>query len=252
MKILVSNDDGVYAPGIAALALEMSRLGEVLVVAPDRDRSGASNSLTLDRPLMPEKLENGFIRVNGTPTDCVLLAVAGAFDFLPDVVVSGVNRGANLGDDVIYSGTVAAALEGRTLGMPALAVSLDIRSSSVHYETAAQAARVLLESSAGLQLPPRTILNLNVPNRPWSELQGWRQTRLGHRGRADLPLRMEDPRGRECFWIAAVGPGDDAGPETDFAAVAEGYVSVTPLQVDMTRREAAPALQELLAGLPQP
>ncbi len=247
MKILVSNDDGVEAPGLAALAAEMAQLGEVLVVAPDRDHSGASNSLTLDRPLIPEQLPNGFIRINGTPTDCVLLAVAGSFGFEPDVVVSGINRGANLGDDVIYSGTVAAALEGRTLGMPALAVSLDLRGGA-HYATAARAARTLLQASEELHLPPRTVLNLNVPDLPWPQIAGWRQTRLGHRGRADQPVRMQDPRGRDCLWIASVGRGDDIGPDTDFAAVADGYISVTPLQVDMTQHQAGPVLREFLAG----
>ncbi len=246
MNILVSNDDGVRAPGLQVLAEHLAELGNLLVVAPDRDRSGASNSLTLDRPLRPERQENGFFSVNGTPTDCVLLAVSGAFDFVPDVVVAGINQGANLGDDVIYSGTVAAALEGRSLGTPALAVSLDSRRGG-HFETAGAVARRLLGMRADLELPARTVLNVNVPDLPVGELRGWKRTRLGHRGRADNPVRIRDPRGRECFWIAASGAGDDAGEGTDFHAVADGHVSITPLQVDMTRHDAGPELDRWLA-----
>lgn len=248
MKILISNDDGVHAPGLAALAENLADIGEILVVAPDRDRSGASNSLTLDRPLRPERQANGFIAINGTPTDCVLLAVSGAFDFTPDLVVSGINHGANLGDDVIYSGTVAAALEGRSLGAPALAVSLALRGGR-NFQTAAWAARELLESWDELALPARTILNVNVPDLPIAEVRGWQRTRLGHRGRSETPLRMQDPRGSECFWIAAVGPEEDAGEGTDFHAVASGEVSVTPLQVDMTRHEAAGELEHWMTKL---
>lgn len=242
MKILISNDDGVNAPGLAVLAESLADLGEVLVVAPDRDRSGASNSLTLDRPLQPRRLKNGFYAVNGTPTDCVLLAVSGAFDFTPDLVVSGINHGANLGDDVIYSGTVAAALEGRSLGAPALAISL-VRKGARNYPTAGWVAKNLLEHWDELALPARTILNVNVPDLPIPEIKGWKRTRLGHRGRSETPVRMQDPRGKECFWIAAVGPEEDAGEGTDFHATANGYVSVTPLQVDMTRHEAAGELE---------
>lgn len=248
MKILISNDDGVYAPGLAALASALADVAEILVVAPDRDRSGASNSLTLDRPLRPHRLKNGFYSLNGTPTDCVLLAVSGAFDFTPDLVVSGINHGANLGDDVIYSGTVAAALEGRSLGAPALAISLALDGGK-NFETAAWAAKQLLQSWNELALPARTILNVNVPDLPVDEIGGWRRTRLGHRGRSETPIRMQDPRGRECFWIAAVGPEEDAGEGTDFHAVASGQVSVTPLQVDMTRHEASGELENWMSKL---
>lgn len=248
MRILISNDDGVHAPGLAVLAENLAEIGEILVVAPDRDRSGASNSLTLDRPLRPQRQANGFVSVNGTPTDCVLLAVSGAFDFTPDLVVSGINHGANLGDDVIYSGTVAAALEGRSLGAPAMAISLALHGGR-NFQTAGWAARELLACWNQLALPARTILNVNVPDVPLADVQGWKRTRLGHRGRSETPLRMQDPRGSECFWIAAVGPEEDAGEGTDFHAVASGEVSVTPLQVDMTRHEAAGELENWMSNL---
>lgn len=232
MRILVSNDDGVFAPGLAALANALGDVAEIQVVAPDRDRSGASNSLTLDRPLEATELDNGFFSINGTPTDCVHLGMSGLFSAAPDLVVSGINAGANLGDDVLYSGTVAAAVEGRSLHYPAMAVSLV---GHHHYETAAMVARDLVQKIQLLNVPRRTVLNINVPDLPLDELKGIHVTRLGHRYLAANPIRSVDPRGKERFWIAAAAEAEDDGPGTDFYAVAEGFVSITPIQIDMTR-----------------
>ncbi|MAA63550.1 MAG: 5'/3'-nucleotidase SurE [Alteromonadaceae bacterium] len=245
MHILLSNDDGVHSPGLRALYDELTGLGELRVVAPDRDHSGASNSLTLSRPLTVENHPGGFLSVDGTPTDCVHLAVHGLFDCRFSRVVSGINTHANLGDDIIYSGTVAAAMEGRTLGLPAIAVSL-VNNGKMHYETAARAVRYLLEKEASLALGPRCLLNVNVPDVPWDELAGFQVTRLGHRGRGESAIPTTCPRGRERFWIGAAGAGDDAGPGTDFHAVQNGYVSVTPIQVDMTRHEVLDSLSNWL------
>ncbi|MGH1461700.1 MAG: 5'/3'-nucleotidase SurE [Neptuniibacter sp.] len=245
MKILVSNDDGVYAPGLAALAQALSDVGEVLVVAPDRNRSGASNSLTLDRPLEVFKHDNGFISLNGTPTDCVHLGSSGILGLNPDIVVSGINAGPNLGDDVIYSGTVAAAMEGRHLRYPAIAIS----SSSFHpqyYEVAAQVAKDLVENIKTLNLAPRTVLNVNVPDCTADEIAGVHVTRLGHRTAADKPVETADPRGRVRYWIAGAGAAADREPGTDFFAIDEGYVSITPLHVDMTEYSGMDNLGEWL------
>lgn len=232
MQILISNDDGVHAPGLATLAEALAEQYPIKIVAPDRDRSGASNSLTLDRPLEPHCQANGFISINGTPTDCVHLGISGLFDFQPDMVVSGINAGANLGDDVLYSGTVAAAMEGRYLSKPAIAVSL---AGSKHFDTAAQVVARLLPQLGRLSLAPRTVLNINVPDLPLEQIQGHYVTRLGHRYLASKPVRSVDPRGRERFWISAAGAAEDDGPGTDFYAVAQGYVSITALQADMTQ-----------------
>lgn len=245
MHILLANDDGVHSPGLKQLYEGLEGLGDLRVVAPDRDHSGASNSLTLNRPLTVEKHPQGFLSVDGTPTDCVHLAVNGLFDHGFDRVVSGINTHANLGDDVIYSGTVAAATEGRFLGMPAIAVSL-VNAGHFHYETAARAVRTLLEKEASLALGPRCLLNVNVPDLPWEEIQGFQVTRLGHRGRGEAAVPMTCPRGKKRYWIGAAGEGDDAGPGTDFHAVQHGYVSVTPIQVDMTRHEALDSLRNWL------
>lgn len=234
MKILVSNDDGYRARGLRALAEELATIAEVTVVAPDRNRSGASNSLTLDFPLRMREESKGVFSVNGTPTDCVHLAVTGVFSDEPDMVVSGVNDGANLGDDVLYSGTVAAAMEGRFLGLPALAVS-QVGESVRHFETGARVARELVERLLRGKLPADTILNVNVPDLPYEQLQGFRATRLGHRHRAEAVQKELDPRNRPIYWIGPAGPEQDAGPGTDFEAVNSGFVSVTPLQVDLTR-----------------
>jgi 5'-nucleotidase len=245
MNILISNDDGVYAPGLAALADALSSIGDILVVAPDRNRSGASNSLTLDRPLEAYQHENGFYGVNGTPTDCVHLGCSGVLGLKPDIVVSGINAGPNLGDDVIYSGTVAAAMEGRHLHFPAIAIS----SGSFHpehYAVAAQIARDLVENIQKLNLAPRTVLNVNVPDCPMPEIGGVHVTRLGHRSVADKPVETEDPRGRVRYWIAGAGPAADREPGTDFFAIDEKYVSITPLHVDMTEYSGMDNLAEWL------
>jgi 5'-nucleotidase len=237
VRILISNDDGYQSPGIVCLARRLAELGEVHVVAPERDRSGASNSLTLDHPLRPRRAENGFVLVDGTPTDCVHLAITGLLDREPDIVVSGINCGANLGDDVLYSGTVAAAMEGRFLGLPAIAVSL-VGHRCQHYETAARVVVRLVADLRGSPIPPDTILNVNVPDVPWERLAGVRATRLGHRHKSEPVVRGRDPRGREIFWVGPAGAEQDAGPGTDFHAVASGYASLTPLHVDLTRYSA--------------
>lgn len=248
MRILLSNDDGVHSPGLVALYEGLQGLGELRVVAPDRDHSGASNSLTLNRPLTVEEHPNGFRSIDGTPTDCVHLAVNGLFTKPFDRVVSGINTHANLGDDVIYSGTVAAATEGRHLGLPAIAVSL-VNDGHFHYETAARVVRMLLQKKRTLTLGPRCILNVNVPDVPWNQLAGFRITRLGHRERAEGAVPMTCPRGKQRYWIGAAGQGGDAGPGTDFHAVREGYVSITPVHTDMTRHEALSGLRDWVDGL---
>lgn len=239
MHFLVSNDDGVHAPGLAALAERLALLGRVTVVAPDGERSAFSSALTLDRPLRPQRLGNGFIAINGTPADCVHLALNGLLDDVPDLIISGINAGANLGDDVIYSGTVAAALEGRFLGRPAIAVSLvadNAKSLGVEaYRPAAYQVARLIARWPDLMLPPRTLLNVNVPAGPAEALRGLCVTRLGHRAPSQDVLRLKDPRGHDVFWIGAAGDPLDSAPGTDFHAVREGYVSVTPLDSDMTR-----------------
>jgi len=247
MKILISNDDGVHAPGLAYLADALSKVADITVVAPDRNRSGVSNSLSLEHPLRIISTPNGFYSVNGTPTDCVHLAVTGLLKEMPDMVVSGINEGSNLSDDVIYSGTVAAATEGRFLGLPALAISL-AGPRSVHYETAAQIAKILVEQLKTQPLTSSTILNVNVPDLPFSELKGIQVTRLGTRHIAEPTIKAEDPRGRKIFWIGPPGPEQDAGPGTDFYAVNTGYVSITPLHFDLTHHKV---LDEL-SGWVQP
>jgi 5'-nucleotidase len=233
MRILISNDDGYFSPGITLLAERLGTLGEVTVVAPERDRSGASNSLTLDRPLTVRRAANGFYSVNGTPTDCVHLAVTGLLDFLPDLVVSGINLGANMGDDTIYSGTVAAATEGFLLGIPSLAVSLASKSGR-HYETAAAIAVRLVERFAREPFRQPVLLNINVPSVALAELGDVEVTRLGRRHKAEPVVKIETPRGENAYWIGAAGDAQDASPGTDFHAVAARRVSVTPLQVDLT------------------
>ena len=247
MKILISNDDGYAAPGIRCLAEALQSVAEVTVVAPERDRSGASNSLTLDNPLRVHHAANGFIFVDGTPTDCVHLAITGLLEQEPDMVVSGINAGANLGDDVIYSGTVAAAMEGRFLGLPAIAVSL-VSSRAQHFDTAARVTLSLLERLECAPIPANTILNVNVPDLPWEELQGTRVTRLGHRHKSEPVVRQTDPRGRPIYWVGPAGSEQDAGPDTDFHAVRNGYVSVTPIHVDLTRYDVLEQVQRCLGG----
>lgn len=246
MKILVSNDDGYLAKGIIALATALSKIADVVVVAPDRNHSGASNSLTLHAPLRVHRLEEDRYFVNGTPSDCVHIALSRYLEIEPDIVVSGINHGANLGDDVIYSGTVAAAMEGRFLGLPAIAVSLAGRHGS-HFDAAAQIAVDLVCRLQSKPLPSDIILNVNVPDRPYGELQGIRSTRLGFRHRSEPLIRAKDPRDRTIYWIGPAGDGQDAGPGTDFRAIDEGAVAVTPLKVDLTRHESIPELATWLS-----
>lgn len=248
MKILLSNDDGVLAPGLAALHEALTPLGELVVYAPDRNRSGASSSLTLEQPLRVQMLANGFHSVNGTPTDCVHLALNGILGEDPDMVVSGINAGANLGDDTLYSGTVAAAIEGRFLGRTAIAISLVGRNPS-HYQTAARVARQLVEQLLASPLPADVILNVNVPDVPYAELRGMAITRLGHRHRSEPVIRAQDPSGRPLFWIGPAGPGQDAGEGTDFDAIRQGKVSITPIQVDLTAHRRLELVKEWAYGL---
>jgi len=234
VRILLSNDDGYFAPGLAALEQALSPLGTVTVVAPERDRSGASNSLTLDRPLSVRLASNGYYYVNGTPTDCVHLAVTGLLPELPDVVVSGINHGANMGDDTIYSGTVAAATEGFLLGIPSIAVSL-VASGKDHFATAGRVAADLVARFFEQRVEGSVLLNVNVPDVPHAELQGMRVTRLGKRHKAEPVVKANTPRGETVYWVGAAGGAQDAGEGTDFHATALNVVSVTPLQMDLTR-----------------
>jgi 5'-nucleotidase len=239
VKILVSNDDGYFAPGITLLAEALTRLGGVTVVAPERDRSGASNSLTLDRPLVVRRAPNGYFSVNGTPTDCVHIAVTGLLDFTPDVVVSGVNLGANMGDDTIYSGTVAAAVEGYLLGIPSLAISLTSKEGS-HFESAIGVALELVERLARAPFGEPVLFNVNVPDVAPGALRGIEVTRLGKRHKAEPVIKLTTPRGESAYWIGPAGAAADAGPGTDFHAVDHRRVSVTPLRMDLTHSEQLP------------
>ena len=234
MRILLSNDDGYFAPGLAALAQALTPLAEVTVVAPERDRSGASNSLTLDRPLILRQAPSGFYYVNGTPTDCVHLAVTGMLDQTPDIVISGINHGANMGDDTIYSGTVAAATEGYLLGIPSIAVSLASHNAR-HFDTA---ARVVADLVRRIQAQPPVepmLLNVNVPDVADEDIEPPVVTRLGKRHKAESVVKTTNPRGQTVYWVGAAGAAQDAGEGTDFFAVANGRVSITPLQMDLTR-----------------
>ncbi|WP_210397000.1 5'/3'-nucleotidase SurE [Motiliproteus sediminis] len=248
MKLLLSNDDGVHAPGLAALAEALATIATLQVVAPDRDRSGASNSLTLDRPLETLRHANGFVGVNGTPTDAVHLGVSELFGERPEMVVAGINAGANLGDDVLYSGTVAAAMEGRYLERPALALSM-AAGTPRHFATGAAIARHLVERISRVDLAPRTVLNVNIPDLPMEQIKGIRVTRLGHRDLAGQPVAATDPRGKTRYWIAAAGNAADDGPGTDFHAVAQGYVSITPLHADMSQYSGFDAVESWLEEL---
>lgn len=233
MRILIANDDGVNAPGLSALHEALRDYAKCSIIAPDQDRSGASSSLTLDRPLHPQTLSNGYISLNGTPTDCVHLGLNGLLPDAMDMVVAGINLGANLGDDVLYSGTVAAALEGRFLQLPSFAFSLLSRQPD-NLPSASWFARRLIEAHATLPLSPRSVFNVNVPDLPLEQIKGIKLTRLGHRARASAPVRTVNPRGKECYWLAAAGEVEDGAEGTDFHAVAQGYVSITPLQLDRT------------------
>ncbi len=242
MKILLSNDDGFLAPGLRCLAKELSEIAEITIVAPDRNRSGVSNSLTLDRPLNITKHAEREFSVNGTPTDCVHLAMTGLLDDMPDMVISGINEGANLSDDVVYSGTVAAAMEGRFLGFPAIAVSL-VGEQLRHYQTAARVVRSIVENIRENPIPKSSILNINVPDLPFSDIQGVRMTRLGARHLSRPMLQGVNPRGQPVYWVGLPGDMQDADQGTDYFAVKSGCVSVTPLQVDLTKYEEVSLLQ---------
>ena len=248
MKILLSNDDGYQAPGLRALHDSLTAIAEITVVAPERDRSGASNSLTLDFPIRAHRQPDGFIRVDGTPTDCVHLAITGLLEEEPDMVVAGINAGFNLGDDVLYSGTVAAAMEGRFLGLPAMAISME-GTSPRYFATGARVARELVERLISKPLAPDTILNVNIPDLPYAELRGYQATRLGHRHKAEPVVKSEDPRGRLIYWVGPAGAEQDAGSGTDFFSVRQGFVSVTPLQVDLTRHSELDRMGDWLHGL---
>lgn len=246
MRILLCNDDGYFAPGLDHLARALSDVAEITVVAPERDRSGASNSLTLDRPLSLKHAANGYYYVNGTPTDCVHLAVTGMLGTLPDMVVSGINNGPNMGDDTIYSGTVAAATEGFLLGVPSMAVSLCSRTGE-HFGTAARVARDLVVRLLEQSLSEPVLLNVNVPDRPYEQLRGLSVTRLGKRHKAEPVVRTLSPRQETVFWIGAAGAAQDAGEGTDFFAVEHDEVSITPLQIDLTHNAQMPIVRDWLA-----
>tara|TARA_Y100001001_G_scaffold118582_1_gene116427 strand:- start:1710 stop:2459 length:750 start_codon:yes stop_codon:yes gene_type:complete len=249
MHILVSNDDGYRAPGLSAMVEAVSDFGEVTVIAPNQDRSGASNSLTLTVPIRVEQIENGYFVCSGTPTDCVHLGITGLMPQEPDMIISGINNARNLGDDVLYSGTVGAAMEGRFLGLPAIAVSL-AGDDPIHFDTAGNVVRQLLEKMLQTPLSPSNILNINVPDLPRDQINGWQATRLGGRDRACPAVRATDPVGKDIYWIGAAGVEQDAGPGTDFFAIAQGYVSITPLTADMTDRTRLAELDEWLGGAP--
>ena len=233
MRILLSNDDGYFAPGLAQLATSLAGLGEITVVAPELNRSGASNSLTLDRPMHLRRAPNGYMYVSGTPSDCVHLAVTGVLDHQPDMVVSGINLGANMGDDTIYSGTVAAATEGYLLGVPSIAISLGSFEGR-NFATAGRVASELVSRFSETPFAEPILLNVNVPDIPYEELRGIQVTRLGRRHKAEPAVKSVSPRGETLYWIGAAGPAADAGEGTDFHAVEHGWVSVTPLQIDLT------------------
>ena len=243
MRILLSNDDGYFAPGIEILASALSGLGTITVVAPERDRSGASNSLTLDLPLSVRRSSNGFMFVNGTPTDCVHLAVTGLLEEQPDMVISGINLSSNMGDDTIYSGTVAAATEGYLLGIPSMAISLAGRAGT-HFDTAARVARELVERFLARPPADPVLLNVNVPDVAYDALGGFEVTRLGKRHKAEPVIRMQSPRGEQLFWIGPAGSAQDAGPGTDFNALAANRVSITPLQMDLTHSQQITMVRE--------
>ena len=245
MHIIISNDDGYEAAGIKALAEGLSHLAQLTVVAPDRDRSGASNSLTLENPIRATQMPSGFIRVDGTPTDCVHLAITGLIETDADMVVSGINAGANLGDDVLYSGTVAAAMEGRFLGLPSVAVSLAGHEGK-HFESAVKVVQILIEKIHLSELPIDTLLNVNVPDLPWDEIKGIQATRLGHRHKAEPVIKSSDPRGRNIYWVGPPGKEKDEGEGTDFFAVKNHYVSITPIKVDLTQHETVEKVADWL------
>jgi len=245
VHILLSNDDGYLAPGLKVLADRLKQSVQLTVVAPDRNRSAASNSLTIERPLRANVAEHGFYKVDGTPTDCVHLALTGLMEEEPDMVMSGPNAGPNMGDDVLYSGTVAAATEGRFLGLPAIALSM-CSYQPEHYESAARAAIILIEHLKHHPLSEDSILNVNIPDLPWAEIKGFAATRLGARHKAEAVTHQQDPRGESIYWVGPPGDEQDAGEGTDFYATRQGFISVTPLQIDLTRYDSLQNLQQWL------
>jgi 5'-nucleotidase len=247
MKILVSNDDGYLATGINVLAEALAEVADVVVVAPDRNRSAASNSLTVHTPLRVQKIAENRYSVDGTPSDCVHLALTGFLDYEPDLVVSGINHGANLGDDVIYSGTVAAAMEGRFLGLPAIAVSLAGYGRLEHFDTAARVVTEMVEKLELASFASDITLNVNVPDRPYEELTGIIAARLGFRHKSEPVVQEKDPHGRTIYWVGPAGGGADSGEGTDFHAIERGAVAVTPLKVDLTRHESLPQITDWLS-----
>ncbi|MCB1827521.1 MAG: 5'/3'-nucleotidase SurE [Coxiellaceae bacterium] len=248
MRILVSNDDGVYARGLSVLTNALKEVAEVHTVAPDRNRSGASNSLTLSAPLHVKHLDNGMISVEGTPTDCVHVAITGLLQERPDMVITGINAGSNLGDDVWYSGTVAAAMEGRFLGLPAIAMSLASEHHQ-HFETAGQVARMMVDHLLKDPLPSSTILNVNVPDLPFADIAGFEVTLCGTRHCAEPTIKQIDPRGHPVYWVGPAGAEEDSGPGTDFYAIHNRRVSITPLRIDLTHYEAFDQLSHWVEGL---
>ena len=247
MRILLSNDDGYFAPGLQALHDALMPLGEITVMAPERDRSGASNSLTLDRPLSVRRAHNGFFYVNGTPTDCVHVAITGFLDQLPDIIVAGINLGANMGDDTIYSGTVAAATEGYLLGIPAIAVSLASKAGA-HFATAAEVAAHLVRRFGASPSKEPWLLNVNVPDIAFTDLAGTVVTRLGKRHKAEPVIKAITPRGETVYWVGAAGLAADSGAGTDFHAVAANKVSITPLQIDLTHFDEQQSVRDWLSA----
>lgn len=234
MKILLSNDDGYFAPGLNILAEHLAKIAEITVVAPERNRSGASNSLTLDRPLSVKKASNGFFYVNGTPTDCVHIALTGLMDSMPDMVISGINDGANMGDDTIYSGTVAAAMEGFLLDIPSIAISMS-QHNPTHFDSAARVAAELVQHYQQHGFPSPMLLNVNVPDISYEALKGKVITRLGKRHKAEPVIQLKTPRNEIVYWVGAAGKPNDGGEGTDFYAVANNQVSISPIQVDLTK-----------------
>ncbi|MFT7228925.1 MAG: 5'-nucleotidase [Methylophilaceae bacterium] len=245
MNILISNDDGYLSEGIATLAAHLSEIAEITVVAPERNRSGASNSLTLDRPLSIREVKNGFFYINGTPTDCVHIALTGLIAEMPDLVISGINDGANMGDDTIYSGTVAAAMEGYLLNIPSIAISMS-QHDATHFETAAKVAVDLVQHYFKNPLKAAVLLNVNVPDVPYAELRGRVVTRLGKRHKAEPVIQERTPRGEKIYWIGAAGQPNDGGEGTDFYAIANNQVSITPIHADLTKHEQLDAIQNWL------
>ena len=245
MRILISNDDGYFAPGLNILAEHLAKIAEITVVAPERNRSGASNSLTLDRPLSIKKASNGYFYVNGTPTDCVHIALTGLMDIMPDMVISGINDGANMGDDTIYSGTVAAAMEGYLLGIPSFAISMS-QHNATHFETAARVTVELVQQYLSNNFNSPTLLNINVPDVPYDELQGRTVTRLGKRHKAEPVIQLKTPRNETVYWVGAAGKPNDGGEGTDFYAVMHNIVSISPIQVDLTKHSQMAEIKQWL------